>query len=50
MRREQCKLVVREPQFSERVPNQIAAQTGSKLVKLPINGRPACPRPRRTST
>jgi zinc/manganese transport system substrate-binding protein len=36
MKAEQCKLVVREPQFSERVPNQIAAQTGAKVVKLPI--------------
>ena len=33
---EQCKIVVREPQFSDRVPNQIAAQTGAKIVSLPI--------------
>jgi zinc/manganese transport system substrate-binding protein len=33
---EQCKIVVREPQFSERVPEQIAAQTGAKVVSLPI--------------
>jgi zinc/manganese transport system substrate-binding protein len=36
MKAEQCKLVVREPQFSDRVPNQIAAQTGAKVFKLAI--------------
>jgi ABC-type Zn uptake system ZnuABC Zn-binding protein ZnuA len=30
----QCKIVVREPQFSERVPKQIAQQTGAKLITL----------------
>lgn len=29
-------IVVREPQFPEKVPRLIAAQTGAKLVKLPI--------------
>ncbi len=36
MKTEHCHIVVREPQFSDRVPNQIAAQTGASLVKLPI--------------
>ena len=36
MKSEHVKVVVREPQFSERVPNQIAAQTGSKVAKIPI--------------
>jgi zinc/manganese transport system substrate-binding protein len=36
MKSEQCKLIVREPQFSDRVPNEIAAQTGAKVVTLPI--------------
>jgi zinc/manganese transport system substrate-binding protein len=36
MKNEDCKVVVREPQFSERVPNQIAAQAGAKVVKLAI--------------
>ncbi len=36
MKNEGCKIVVREPQFSDRVPNQIAAQTGAKVVKLAI--------------
>ena len=30
------RIVVREPQFPEKVPRLIAAQTGAKLVKLPI--------------
>ena len=34
MKAEQCKLVVREPQFSDRVPNQIAAQAGAKVARL----------------
>ena len=36
MKTEHCRVVVREPQFSERVPSQIAAETGAALVKLPI--------------
>ena len=36
MKEEHCKVVVREPQFSERVPNQIAAQAGAKVITLPI--------------
>jgi zinc/manganese transport system substrate-binding protein len=36
MRAENCKVVVREPQFSERVPRQIADQTGAKLARLYI--------------
>lgn len=30
------KIVIREPHFSEKVPNQIAAQVGGQVVKLPI--------------
>ena len=30
------KIVVRETQFSERVPNQVAAEVGAQVVKLPI--------------
>jgi len=36
MKTEGCKIVVREPQFSDRVPNQIAGQVGAKVVKLAI--------------
>ncbi len=36
MKADQVKLVVREPQFSEKTPNQIAAQAGAKVVKLAI--------------
>jgi zinc/manganese transport system substrate-binding protein len=36
MKAEQCKIVVRELQFSDRVPNEIAQRTGAKVVKLPI--------------
>ncbi|HWH71040.1 MAG TPA: metal ABC transporter substrate-binding protein [Candidatus Sulfotelmatobacter sp.] len=36
MKAEHCKIVVREPQFSDRVPNQIAAVAGAKVIKLPI--------------
>jgi len=36
MKAEKCKIVAREPQFSDRVPNQIAAQAGATVVKLPI--------------
>ena len=32
----ECKIVVREPQFSEKVPKQIAASVGAKVVTLPI--------------
>jgi zinc/manganese transport system substrate-binding protein len=36
MKVERVPLVVREPQFPEKVPALIARQTGAKLVKLPI--------------
>lgn len=36
MKSEQCHLVVREPQFSDKVPNQIAMQSGAKVAKLAI--------------
>ena len=36
MRADKVQLVVREPQFPEKVPALIARQTGAKLVKLPI--------------
>jgi zinc/manganese transport system substrate-binding protein len=36
MRAEHGSIVVREPQFPEKVPSLIAAQTGATLVKLPI--------------
>ena len=36
MRAEHAAIVVREPQFPEKVPSLIAAQTGAALVKLPI--------------
>lgn len=36
MKDEHVKLVVREPQFPEKVPRLIAEQTGAALVKLPI--------------
>jgi zinc/manganese transport system substrate-binding protein len=36
MKTEHVPLVVREPQFPEKVPALIAQQTGAKLVKLPI--------------
>jgi zinc/manganese transport system substrate-binding protein len=36
MKAEGCKLVVREPQFSDKVPNQVAAQSGARVVTLPI--------------
>ena len=36
MKAEHVPVVVREPQFPEKVPKLIAAQTGAKLVKLPI--------------
>ena len=36
MKAEKVLIVVREPQFPEKVPALIAEQTGAKLVKLPI--------------
>jgi ABC-type Zn uptake system ZnuABC Zn-binding protein ZnuA len=36
MKAEHVPVVVREPQFPEKVPALIARQTGAKLVKLPI--------------
>ena len=36
MKTEHVAIVVREPQFPEKVPKLIAQQTGAKLVKLPI--------------
>jgi len=36
MKAEHVSIVVREPQFPEKVPALIAAQTGAKLVTLPI--------------
>jgi zinc/manganese transport system substrate-binding protein len=36
MKAEQVPIVVREPQFPEKVPALIAKQTGATLVKLPI--------------
>lgn len=36
MKAERVPVVVREPQFPEKVPALIARQTGAKLVKLPI--------------
>ncbi len=36
MKADQVKLVVREPQFSEKTPNQVAAQAGAKIAKLAI--------------
>ena len=36
MQAERVKIVVREPQFPERVPSRIAAQTGATLINLPI--------------
>ena len=36
MKTDHVPLVVREPQFPEKVPALIAKQTGSTLVKLPI--------------
>ena len=36
------KLILREPQYSDGLPNEIAAQTGAKVVKIAImvNGLP----------
>ena len=36
MKADHVPIVVREPQFPEKVPKLIAAQTGARLVKLPI--------------
>lgn len=36
MKAEQIKVVVREPQFSEKTPSRVAEQAGAKLVKLAI--------------
>jgi ABC-type Zn uptake system ZnuABC Zn-binding protein ZnuA len=36
MKAEHVSIVVREPQFPEKVPALIAQQTGATLVKLPI--------------
>ena len=36
MKAEHVSIVVREPQFPERVPRLIAEKTGATLVKLPI--------------
>ena len=36
MKANNVRIVVREPQFPEKVPSQIAARTGARLIKLPI--------------
>jgi zinc/manganese transport system substrate-binding protein len=36
MKSEHVTIVVREPQFPEKVPSLIAQQTGASLIKLPI--------------
>jgi ABC-type Zn uptake system ZnuABC Zn-binding protein ZnuA len=36
MKAEQVSIVVREPQFPEKVPKQIAEQTGAAMITLPI--------------
>jgi len=36
MKADHVKIVVREPQFPEKVPKLVAAETGATLVKLPI--------------
>jgi zinc/manganese transport system substrate-binding protein len=36
MKAEHVPIVVREPQFPEKVPSLIAKQTGARLIKLPI--------------
>lgn len=36
MRNDHVRIVVREPQFPERVPRRIAEQTGATLITLPI--------------
>jgi zinc/manganese transport system substrate-binding protein len=43
MKAEHCSVVVREPQFSDRVPNEIAQRAGARVVKMAImvNGVPA---------
>jgi len=39
MKAEHVRIVVREPQFPEKVPRLIAEQTGATLVKMPIHAR-----------
>ncbi len=36
MKAEGVTLVIREPQYSEKLPNRIAQETGAKVVKFPI--------------
>src|ERR1041385_6394286 len=36
MKAEHVPIIIREPQFPEKVPALIAQQTGAKLLKLPI--------------
>jgi len=36
MKQQNCKLVIREPQYSEKVPNEVAVKTGGTVVKLAI--------------
>ena len=36
MKKENVKVVVREPQFPEKLPKEVAARTGAELIKLPI--------------
>ena len=48
MRADHVPIVVREPQFPDKVPALIAKQTGATLVKLPIMPG-ACRRPAPTS-
>lgn len=36
MKAQGVKVVIREPHFSEKVPNQVGAQVGAQVVKLPI--------------
>ena len=36
MKTDGAKIVIREPHFGEKVPNQIATQVGGQVVKLPI--------------
>jgi ABC-type Zn uptake system ZnuABC Zn-binding protein ZnuA len=36
MKADKVPVVVREPQFPEKVPKLIAEKTGAKLIKLPI--------------
>jgi ABC-type Zn uptake system ZnuABC Zn-binding protein ZnuA len=36
MKARQVAIIIREPQFPERLPKQVALRTGARLVKLPI--------------